>query len=243
MLPLPAADIVPYNLVVYLGPTGTLTVWTAILLATYAGFISALWQLLAWTPPSLALGPREGALYLGSLAALAWRWAPTLCWAAPILYSFDAVCHLGVKVAALQDRVRAVEGRETQLMGRVTHLEGRVTYLEGSLEVAGEPRLVRADWHLLHARLQAPAASAVDCQPWPTRFSSRPRLAAACLPQHPLQAAQWLPDSLGHPAAVVHATGPCRLLAAPQPCALSGACLHVPAGCPLARPAECFVHM
>ena len=156
---LPAADPALFNLVMYLEPVGAL-IRTAILLATYAGFIHAMWQLLTWSTPTLAHGPWAVALYLGSLAQQAWGWAPTLCWAAPIVHNFKAVCQLGSKVAALQDRVTCLEDRDAQLIGKVRTLEGRVTtlrdrvtYLEDRLKVAGEPRLVSANLHLLHAHL------------------------------------------------------------------------------------------
>ena len=195
--PLPAAEIVPFNLVVYLGPAGTLTVWTVILLATYAGFIHAMWQLLAWSAPTLALGPWEVALCLGSLAKQAWGWVPTLCWAAPIFYSFDAVCQLGVKVAALQDRVHAAEGRETQLMGKLQALEGKVTtledrvmYLEGRLEVAGKPRLVCL------APPACPSAVGTCCTskkhpPWPTCSTEQAGLVPSS--RLPASAPAWQP--------------------------------------------------
>lgn len=122
------------------------------LLAAYTGFMHATWQLLTLSTPTLARDPWAGALHLGSLAAWpawAWGWAPMLCWAASILYSFNIVRQLGVRVATLQNRVSAVEGREAQLVGMVQTLEGTVTiledrvmYLEDRLKVAGETRLV-----------------------------------------------------------------------------------------------------
>ena len=157
----------------HLGPVGALTVWTAVLLATYAGFVQVMGQLFAWSTPSLALGPWAAALHLASLAQQAWEWAPTLCWAAAMVYSVDAVGQLGLKVATLQDRVHAVEGRESQLMGKVQTLEGkvttmedRVTYLEDRLKVAGEARLGWADCtscmlggHLQHKQCVATLAN------------------------------------------------------------------------------------
>ena len=101
----------------YLGPMGALTIWTVIRLFTYAALVHAIWRLFAWVAATLALGPWGGALYLGSLAKQAGGWAPMLCWAAPILQSFDMVCQLGAKVT-LQDRVHAAEARQTQLMGK-----------------------------------------------------------------------------------------------------------------------------
>ena len=151
---MPAAAPVPFNLAVKLGPAGALTVWTAVLLATYAGFIHVMWELLIWSTPTLIRGPWAVALCLGSVAQQAWEWGGlTMCWALPILYCFDAACQLGVKVAALQERLHAVERRDAQLIGKVQTLEGRLTYLEDRLRVAGEPRLVLANLHLLHAHL------------------------------------------------------------------------------------------
>eukprot|EP00891_Asterochloris_glomerata_P008098 jgi/Astpho2/8098/Aster-03042 len=173
--------IVPFNLVVYLGPVGALTTWTAMLLAAYTGFMHATWQLLTLSTPTLARDPWAGALHLGSLAAWpawAWGWAPMLCWAASILYSFNIVRQLGVRVATLQNRVSAVEGREAQLVGMVQPLEGTVTILED--------RVMYLEDRLKVAELRSGAAVAGD--PVPTRIA-----ASAIIPADPAQAQAELP--------------------------------------------------